>query len=909
VNDNNASVSAESPAEDKLKSANKEIRKLERKIKEMEYIISSYKQSSLFQKNIYEKIKSQKDRQDIFLRLMFEYTPDTIIIMDNNFKYILGTKKTLEKIGINPDALSGKTFGEFTAPIMSPERLSRVTDALDRVVKKGEAVKYDNYELPVGGKTYIFEIFVIPLKNDDGEVVGIMLAMHNTTELNHAIEVAERSSRAKSNFLAKMSHEIRTPMNAIMGMSELILRDDISKDAREHVLGIKNASVNLMAIINDILDFSKIESGKMEIIPVNYSFTAMINDVIGIIRTRVLDRPILFAVNVNCDIPDALNGDEVRVKQMLLNLLSNACKYCDSGFIKLSIDCKFIDDDTVLLISEVADSGIGIKEEDIKSLFGDFVQIDMVKNRSVEGTGLGLAITRSFCRAMGGDVTVTSVYGEGSVFKLTVPQKYENMDGYKRFALVEDKEKAVLIYETREIFAESISAAMENLGVGYKLVNNQSRFLAEMEKYNYDFFFVSSFLLDSAGKIIKKLERDIKIALISEYGENSIETESVKTLFMPAHAADIADILNNREKSDKYRYKRHGARFVAPSAKILIVDDITTNLVVAEGLLLPYKMRIDLCKSGKESIEMVKANRYDIVFMDHMMPEMDGIEATIKIRGLKDGDGENTGEYYKNLPFVALTANAVSGMKEMFLENGFQDFLAKPIDINKLETVLETWLPEEKREFFEETDGDAGADDVPAFRIEGIDVEAGVYMTGGSANNYLKTLGIFRDDGIEKIKTIRNCVEMNDLPLYATHVHALKSASASIGASHISSMARSLESAAKNDDKDFVLKNTEKFIDELNLLFESIRLAVSAALKEKKQTGEANAELITKAAAKLKSALENLRMEDVDSALFTLRNEAGDGELSKMVEDISNNVLICEYDTAAELTERLFAMI
>ncbi|MDR0197653.1 MAG: response regulator [Oscillospiraceae bacterium] len=846
---------------------------------------------------------------DIFLRLVFEYTPDTILIMDRNFKYIIGTKNSLGKIGINTDILAGKTFEEITASVLTPDMLTRATATLKNVAESGETVKYNNYEMKLGGKTYVFEIFVIPLKNDGGETIGIMLTMHNTTELNQAIDTAERSSRAKSNFLAKMSHEIRTPMNAIIGMSELILRDDISKDAREHVLGIKHASANLMAIINDILDFSKIESGKMEIIPIKYALSSLINDVIEIIRTRVLDKPILFSVNVNSDIPDTLTGDEVRVKQMLLNLLSNACKYCDRGFIKLSIDREFIDDDTVLLIFEVADSGIGIKEEDIHNLFGDFVQIDMIKNRSVEGTGLGLAITRSFCRAMGGDVSVSSVYGEGSVFKITVPQKYENGGGFKRFALVEDKEKSVLIYETRDVFAQSISAAMENLGVKYKLVNNQSRFLAEMEENDYDFFFVSSFLLDGTGKIIKKLERDIKIALISEYGENSIETENVKTLFMPAHAADIADILNNRAKSNEYRHKRHSARFIAPTAKILIVDDINTNLVVAEGLLLPYKMQIDLCKSGKEAIEMVKINQYDIVFMDHMMPEMDGIEATIKIRALNGDGGEYTEDYYKNLPVIALTANAVSGMREMFLENGFQDFLAKPIDINKLDGVLETWLPKEKRETFEESDAPAGAGDSPAFRIEGIDVEAGVYMTGGSAKNYLKTLGIFREDGLEKIKTLRYCVETNNFPLYATHVHALKSASASIGASNVSNMARSLETAAKNNDKSFVSKNTEKFIDELNLLFESIRLAISSALKEKKQSDTINADFITETAVKLKDALRILDMEAVDAAVSVLRTEAGDGDISKIVEEISNNILICEYDKADELTEKLFAMI
>jgi len=891
---------------DELTVLKKENKRLLRQVKELEFAVNSFKQSTVFQKNIYEMIKRQKSRQDLFLQLFLEYSPDIVFILDSNRRIILGTRNALNGIGIFVDDFTGKLLEEISPDIMPAEDYLRIDNAVTSVLENGKIVWHDEYESVINDKTFFFEFFTVPMKDENGEIVGVMLTFHNITDIHSALQAAERSNRAKTNFLAKMSHEIRTPMNAIIGMSELILRDEITKETRERVNEIRHAGGNLLSIINDILDFSKIESGVMEILPVNYNFSALITDVIGIIRMRLIEKPILFAVNVDCNIPDALIGDEVRIKQMLLNLLSNSCKYCEKGAITLKITHEFIDSNTVMLFFEVTDTGIGIKEEDAGKLFDDFVQVDRIRNKSVEGTGLGLAITRSFCRAMGGDIYFTSVYGEGSTFKIKVPQKFFDIDDYIPFARIEDtgKDKTALIYETREVYAASVCASMENLGIKHRLVTSQSKFLEEAENGDYTIFFISSFMFDMVGKMVRKLEREVKLILLAEYGQISIENDMAKTLFMPAHAADIAGIFNNRLKDDDYQSKRRGARFIAPTARVLVVDDITTNLMVAEGLMSPYKMKVDLCSSAKEAIDAVIANDYDIVFMDHMMPEMDGVEATLKIRSLKVGEkSKRHGEYYMQLPIVALTANAVSGMKEMFLENGFQDFIAKPIDINKLDIILDNLLPQSKREAYVESK--EAAAESPAFKIEGIDVKSGIYMTGGSAKNYLKTLGIFRDDSIKKTAILRTCLESGDMPLYATHVHALKSAAASIGAARVSNLARSLEAAAKNGDREFVSKNTERFIEELNLLLESIRLAVATVLKDKKQTGKIDADTVKKRAGELKDALGSLDMEKVDSSVAELRSETNETEFENLVEEISNNILICEYDKAEELTDQL----
>jgi PAS domain S-box-containing protein len=889
-----------------LKQAQKENKALKRKCYVLEQTMHAIEQNYAFQKGVFEKVKQQKKQQDTYLKLVFEYTPDIIIIVDKNYQIINVTRNSLERFGVViDDTFAGKSMLEVFEPFAPVKQNERAGMLMREVMREGVIKRFTEMHLKFVDKSYIFEVNIVPLRDEPGEIIGAMLTMHDITNFHDALASAERASRAKSSFLAKVSHEIRTPMNAIIGLSELILREEIAKEAREHVQGIKHAGNHLVSIINDILDFSKIESGKMEVVPVEYTLSSMLDYAVGIIRMRVMDKPILFTVNVEADTPEFLIGDEMRVKQMLLNLLSNSCKYCESGFIRLKVEYQFIDADTIMLNMEVADSGIGIKEENISKLFGDFIQIgEAVGNKGVEGTGLGLAITRGFAASMGGNITVESKYGQGSIFCISIPQKI-NREKMDVFAWVDDTDTSVLIYETREIYAQSLISTMENLGVGYKLATDQSSFFDEIRSNHFDFVFVPSFSYDSAKKLLRKLKRnDYTVVLITEYGEQAIETEFTKTLTMPAHAADVAGILNNRGKDGQSN--KHGTRFIAPSARVLIVDDINTNLIVAQGLLSLYKMQIDLAKSGREAIELVQDNDYDIVFMDHMMPEMDGIEALVRIRALLSSP-ERGERYYHNLPMVALTANAVSGMKEMFLKNGFQDFLAKPVDINLLDTVLEKWLPADKIESLTGAAEDVKSE-LPSFRIEGVDVESGVYMTGGDAANYLKTLSIFREDGIEKINVIRECLTGEDLQLYATHVHALKSALASIGAAKISNLARTLEIAAKNNDRGFIEKNNEKFLEELTMLLESIKLAVASVSAPKAQSGEVDAEFIVEHAARLQKALDTLDMEEVDLMLTLLRAKST-GEINKLLDDISNNILICEYDRAIEQTENLINLV
>ncbi len=385
---------------------------------------------------------------------------------------------------------------------------------------------------------------------------------------------AEHANESKMLFLANMSHEIRTPMNAICGMAELILRDEtLSEETRTNTENIQTAGKVLISIVNDILDYSKLESGNMEIIPVNYSFSGMIKDVLNMMSVRVDDKQVDIRADIQDGLPDSLIGDEIRLRQILFNLLSNAIKYTEKGYVILDVkgkeDTGFVD-----LTISVTDSGIGIKKEDLSKLFTSFQQVDTRKIRNREGTGLGLAICKELLSLMGGDIEVESTYGVGSKFTIHISQKIS---------------------------------------------------------------------------------------------DSSVVVEKFKT-----HEEDEPKV-------------------VAPDAKVLVVDDNAVNLKVSQGLIRTFGITVDTCKSGRECLEILKDTKdYDIIFIDHMMPELDGIDTLNMIRS-------DPSEYMKKVPLIALTANVVSGVREMFISEGFDDYVPKPIDMVWLNAILRKYLPKEKQ--------------------------------------------------------------------------------------------------------------------------------------------------------------------------------------------------------------------
>jgi signal transduction histidine kinase/CheY-like chemotaxis protein len=733
-------------------------------------------------------------------------------------------------------------------------------------------------------------------------VIVIMVFIYSFIGVLNSRKEAEKANAAniaKNNFLSHMSHEIRTPLNTIMGMGELALYSDSIPKTREYMKGIKQAGQNLLVLIDDILDYSKIETGGLEIVPAPYYMASLLDDIINIIQIRIGVKPILFTVNIDPLLPARLLGDEARVRQILYNLLSNAVKFTNKGMIELKISVGAITEEKADLpiVITVTDTGIGIREEDMGSLFMSFVRLDMVTNKSIEGSGLGLSITRSLCQAMSGSVTASSEYGKGSVFTAVVPHGRVDID---RLAVVENpKVKIVLLYDHHPEYLQSMADTMRNLGVIVVVADNVDDFLGRLADGGFSFAFISEPALEDARAIIKKNSLQTVLVLLQEIGK-VVSAENVVVVSMPAYAVPLASVLNGKGLVQQ-ETKDAGLGFIAPSARLLVVDDIQPNLVVADGLLSTYKSRVDLCSSGARALELVKLHSYDLVFMDHMMPEMDGIET---VRHIRQWENEEKKEESGRLRIVALTANAVSGMKEMFLNEGFDDFISKPIETLRLKEVMKNWIPREKQQEKKEDnildDEQEGKEDQPnifdGLVIDGIDLKKGREMF--PEDKYLDVLRAWCTHTpalLDKLRDLTNGpLPDEDIGEYTIAVHGLKGSSYGICAQSVGKKAEALEAASRRKDIEFVRVNNKVLLEEAAVLHQNLEklLASAAEQTEVKPCAKSpDAELLKQlldACKQFKSSL----MEEILEKLDAFQYESG-GDLVQWLREQMDNL---EYD-------------
>ena len=529
-------------------------------------------------------------------------------------------------------------------------------------------------------------------------VFNFLVLMLYNRRLEEAAKAANQANEAKSYFLSTMSHDIRTPMNAILGLNEMVLRDSSDDEIVAYSESIRTAGKTLLGLINDILDFSKIEAGKMDIINVDYSFVSLLNDLVNMVQGKAEDKGIALKLDIDRDIPMILRGDEIRIKQVVTNILSNAVKYTKEGSITFKATYEKLEDpDSIRLLISVSDTGIGIRSEDLQRLFVAFERIEEKRNRNIEGTGLGMSIAQSLLTMMGSHMEVESEYGKGSTFSFALVQ------GVKNWNPVGDYE---------ETFKRSVS---------------------ERKKY--------------------------------------------------------------RE------------RFTAPYARLLVVDDTPVNLSVFRSLLKRTKVQIDAAGSGDEAIAFYRQKHYDVIFLDHMMPDKDGIETLKEMKGI-------TGTSNAETPVVCLTANAVSGMREIYISEGFDDYITKPIDPDRLETMLLQYLP--KGKIAPAADDDAEDDYyIPdfIFKIGALDVNSGLIHCG-SRESYMVTLKMYLDAAARNADDIEKYWKVRDLKNTTIKVHALKSTSRVIGALKLGDFAAALEKAGESGDTDTLDKELGKLLEE-----------------------------------------------------------------------------------------------
>ncbi len=521
-------------------------------------------------------------------------------------------------------------------------------------------------------------------------------------EIRQARDEAERANSAKSRFLANMSHEIRTPINTIMGMDEMILREDMSGDHKSYcmsvvgyALDIRNASESLLGLVNDLLDISRIESGKMNLVEQEYDSAALLRSIISMIRVRSREKDLTFETDIDEELPVRLYGDAGKIKQIVLNLLTNAVKYTPHGGFGLHVSVTGKTGDSCSLRISVKDTGIGIKPEDMEKLFTAYERLDEEKNSGIQGTGLGLDISRRFAELMNGRLWCESTYGEGSEFILTLDQRIADP------------------------------------------------------------------------------------SVIGTFSET--DESQMKGPYIP--------------------------QFIAPEARILVVDDNPMNLTVIRGLLKATRVNVTTADSGEECLEKIASENYHVILLDHMMPGMDGIETLMHIR-----------ETHPEQPVYALTANAAAGGEEFYKSKGFDGYLAKPIDSTALEKAIIKHIPEELRQSVTEDDASAGPEEMPddmmwLYDTDGVNVEDGIMYSGG-VSSFLFALRMFADTIDTNAQVIRDAYDGGDIKLYTVKVHALKSSARIIGAGDLSELAQKLEDAGNSGDLEFIEANNERFLND-----------------------------------------------------------------------------------------------
>ena len=572
----------------------------------------------------------------------------------------------LEPMEAQPIAISGGTVIVGTVPALEWYSVVILDDSLEDY-RNGMTVFFIVVLLVISGIFIIFNIFIADFLKS----------------LNRTMESLEEASNAKTLFLANMSHEIRTPMNAIIGMSELLSSEELNFRQRGYVNDISNSANSLLDIINSILDMSKIETGKLDLVPVDYDFNVFVDNIVSLFRFMAQKKDIELIYETEGDLPKYLYGDDVKLRQVITNLCSNAVKFTDRGYVKLRT--SVVENS---LVFEVIDTGRGIDKEAFPTLFNAFAQFGAERNRHIVGTGLGLSIAKTFVDMMNGEIKVDSVVGEGSTFTVTVP------------IILGDPDK--VYYETTDKHDQSLNAS---------------------------------------------------------------------------------------------------------AANVLVVDDNEFNLRVADGLLSLSQIKAVLAFSGREAIDLVKENDYDIIFMDHMMPEMDGVEATAEIRAL--------GGKYEQIPIIALTANAIQGAREMFLENGFNDFVSKPIYVQDLNDSLIKWLPKDKVVFGtqqsdaepdeHESEAAASADDERDFwdmlgEIDEINIKIGLNRVSGMESMYRDSLELLSKALKGECDSMSASLESGNMNSFSISVHAMKSMLSTVGAMELSEIALKLEMSSKSGD-------------------------------------------------------------------------------------------------------------
>ncbi len=738
-------------------------------------------------------------------------------------------------------------------------------------------------------------------------------------QLIKVIRELKETERSKDDFLANVSHEIRTPINTISGMSELILQEDELDKIQEDALSIQAAGRNLMSVVSDILDFSELQSGKMEIEEEAYNITSTINDIINMTIARRRQKNIELAINCDPQIPCALLGDEKKIRRVVMNLVNNALKFTEEGCVTITIESRR-ESYGMNLIIIVKDTGIGMKEESLERLFTSFNQVDTKRNRQEGGIGLGLAISRLIVEKMGGVISVRSKYGKGSSIKVVIPQKILDE---RPIACVKNREGIYIAayfnmehYEMAEIRDEYMSMLRKmigQLGVRCCICQNLAEVKRRAQRESFSHVFISPGGYREDQAYFDQLALTTKLYMIMDPPEEkNIRNPNIGKIYKPFYILPVVSVLNGRTEKKTSVPMVRANRFIAPEAHVLVVDDNLMNIRVIEGLLQRYQIQVTEAMSGREALDKIEMMHYDFVFMDHMMPEMDGVETFHRIR-------KKVGTYYRRVPIIALTANAIAGAREKLLAEGFTDFVEKPVESSVLERVLRRNIAEDKIIELEEDNAlaEAAQERIPQepepsaeLALGDLDISKGLLYCGGR-DQYMQILKNYALQGEKNWLPAAEAFEKKDWKNYTINVHAVKSSMLTIGAVTLSEMAKKLEQAGKENNISYIMENHEAMMDEYRRVIRLLQTNLHVSPEQNQEISqqdipEISDEAFEQKAIELENAMYELdggRMQELVAELQRFRYHGT--VLEQTLEPVQKKIEMTDYMSAVEYVLRM----
>ena len=751
----------------------------------------------------------------------------------------------------------------------------------------------------------------------------------NNERMQKTISNLREAEDSRDDFLANISHEIRTPINTICGISEILLQKEMPGDIRMQLYYIQTAGRNLTSVVSDILDFSELQSGKIEIVEEEYNISSTINDVIDMSMGKISEKKMELIVNCDATIPSLIKGDEKKIRRVILNLLDNAIKFTEEGCVSMDVSYRR-ENYGINLVITIRDTGIGMQAADLEKLFSGFSQVDTRRNRKNGGVGLGLAISHIMVQKMGGIITIDSKSGQGTIVKVIIPQKViidtpivqlENKNKLNIGIYINLEE---YIYpEVRDAYRKIIDSAVEQIQVRSHICMNLAELKRKEKQEQFTHIIITLLEYEEAKEYFDKLSESVNIIVVLfREEEEKISNPHLLKLYKPFYVLPLVSVVKGsmRGRNNNGVMKKAKA-FTTKDTKILVVDDNLMNLKVMEGILGKYKISVVTANSGKAALQVIEEKDFDLVLMDHMMPEMDGIETLHRIRAM-------AGNYYRSVPVIALTANTIAGAREMFLEEGFNDFIEKPVETSVLERVLQRNLsetkivytkedsdleeskeekekqlvqevkeqPVEKKEdtpkedtltedtqigeeqsSVESVEKGAESSCADGHTIGDLDKKTGMAYCGGE-ENWLSILKVCGDTAEENKAKLKEFYETKNWKEYTILIHGVKSSMKTVGAMPLSEMAKALEQAGKTENIEYIEAHHEEMLAEYDRVDAFLHASPLLYEQTKGETEE------TKEYQCMDEALFNEKIAQMEEAMYNFDGDAMSAILRELQE-------------------------